>query len=224
MKSDLTKAEIVDTFMSLYAQVSYDKITVSSIVEACGKNRKTFYYHFVDKQHMILWIWRRELGRLLAETYEYDKLLFECANGVQGDSFDLGCEEFPYYVHNEVGFCYLDHSDFFRCAAEAFDQDRGLYQEFLQTDKHEILKRYLYELYIPAFRKDAFFMLGNRYLNENSMRFIADFYATAFINSMIDGIGNYTLDSLAGYFSLQGNLVHHAIRNEIEEQRLSRHL
>lgn len=37
-----------------------DKITVREIIEDCGINRKTFYYHFRDIYHLIKWIFEEE--------------------------------------------------------------------------------------------------------------------------------------------------------------------
>lgn len=36
------------------------KITVSEIVQDCGVNRKTFYYHFVDIQELLKWTLEQE--------------------------------------------------------------------------------------------------------------------------------------------------------------------
>ena len=42
-----------DAFVSLARRFPLEKISVSDIVAASGKNRKTFYYHFNDKSHLI---------------------------------------------------------------------------------------------------------------------------------------------------------------------------
>ena len=46
--SQLTKRAITESFMKLINQVPFDKITVKDIVEDCGVNRNTFYYHYSD--------------------------------------------------------------------------------------------------------------------------------------------------------------------------------
>lgn len=43
-----TKAAIVSSFLRLSAKRPPDKITVRDIVDDCGVNRNTFYYHFQD--------------------------------------------------------------------------------------------------------------------------------------------------------------------------------
>ena len=49
-----------DAFVSLAERFPLEKISVSDIVAASGKNRKTFYYHFNDKSHLIRWIFRNK--------------------------------------------------------------------------------------------------------------------------------------------------------------------
>ena len=42
------KEAIITAFLSLLEEESFSKITVKDIVERCGVNRNTFYYHFQD--------------------------------------------------------------------------------------------------------------------------------------------------------------------------------
>ena len=39
---------------------SFEKITVKDIVEDCGVNRQTFYYHFQDIYELLGWIYKTE--------------------------------------------------------------------------------------------------------------------------------------------------------------------
>ena len=55
---------IVDAFVSLCDEMPLQKVSISDIVERTGKNRKTFYYHFVDKNYLIDWIFRYDLGQV----------------------------------------------------------------------------------------------------------------------------------------------------------------
>lgn len=48
MGSMNTMSLIAETFVSLTEHEPPEKIAVSDIVAASGKNRKTFYYHFVE--------------------------------------------------------------------------------------------------------------------------------------------------------------------------------
>lgn len=63
-KPELTKKLIADMLKKLMVNVNLDKITVQDIVRECGLNRKTFYYHFKDKQDLVCWIFDTEFAAL----------------------------------------------------------------------------------------------------------------------------------------------------------------
>ena len=46
--TSLTKDAIKQSFLKLLNKKPIDKITVKEIVEDCGINRNSFYYHFDD--------------------------------------------------------------------------------------------------------------------------------------------------------------------------------
>lgn len=221
MKSATTMHEIACSFLELSNDAPADRITVGNIVGNCGKNRKTFYYHFIDKEHLVLWIFRRDLGELLREEYDEGQLV---SQNTRTDGLDE--EEpyrcFPYYVHNEVGFCSLDHAGFFRCFAEALDLHRSIYAQLLDGGRFNLFRNHLFDLYIPVVRNDAYFILGNRYLKPKNVVFIADFYTTAFINTFVQVLQDPRCVSIAAAIEPQENLIHDSIRRELEERRLNR--
>ena len=45
---ELTKKEIMKTFIEILDKKSFDKITIKEITEKCKINRNTFYYHYED--------------------------------------------------------------------------------------------------------------------------------------------------------------------------------
>lgn len=51
--SNLTKQAIKETFWELLAEYPLKQITVKAIVEKCGINRNSFYYHFQDIPSLI---------------------------------------------------------------------------------------------------------------------------------------------------------------------------
>ena len=46
--ANFTKKAIKESFISLLEEMPLSAITVKTIVEACGINRNSFYYHFQD--------------------------------------------------------------------------------------------------------------------------------------------------------------------------------
>ena len=48
-----TKEMLAESLMKLLARRTLDKITIQDIVDDCGYNRQTFYYHFHDIYDLI---------------------------------------------------------------------------------------------------------------------------------------------------------------------------
>ncbi len=72
--SNITKKALADALKELMETTPFEKISVTEISEACGMNRKSFYYHFKDKYDLINWIFDAETRDLVAainqeETY-----------------------------------------------------------------------------------------------------------------------------------------------------------
>ncbi len=44
-----------------------DKITVKDLVEICGVNRQTFYYHFDDVYDLLEWVFEEDASRVPAK-------------------------------------------------------------------------------------------------------------------------------------------------------------
>ena len=63
-KAEMTKHLLAKTLKQLMADTPLDKISVQDIVSACDLNRKTFYYHFRDKQELVCWIFDTEFTGL----------------------------------------------------------------------------------------------------------------------------------------------------------------
>lgn len=49
-----------------------DKITVKDLVEICGVNRQTFYYHFDDVYDLLEWVFEGDANRVLPSEVVYE--------------------------------------------------------------------------------------------------------------------------------------------------------
>ena len=67
--SNITKRALAQAMKELMAAHPFSKISVGDICEACGMNRKSFYYHFRDKQDLVNWIFESEF----VETLQVDE-------------------------------------------------------------------------------------------------------------------------------------------------------
>ncbi|MBO6100073.1 MAG: TetR family transcriptional regulator, partial [Spirochaetaceae bacterium] len=48
------------------------KITVKDLVEICGVNRQTFYYHFDDVYDLLEWVFEEDANRVLPHQVVYE--------------------------------------------------------------------------------------------------------------------------------------------------------
>ena len=90
-----TKLLIADALVQLCEEQPLKKVSISDIVERTGKNRKTFYYHFEDKNALIIWKFRYDLGLELQHRFPEHPGLQE---GRRPFSFEL-----PVLHHAEIG-------------------------------------------------------------------------------------------------------------------------
>ena len=67
--SNITKRALAQAMKELMAAHPFSKISVGDICEVCGMNRKSFYYHFRDKQDLVNWIFESEF----VETLQVDE-------------------------------------------------------------------------------------------------------------------------------------------------------
>ena len=61
-----TEAVLIETFKALMLKKPMNKITVSELVEKCGINRKTFYYHFEDIRDMLRKMLRQDIEAIFS--------------------------------------------------------------------------------------------------------------------------------------------------------------
>ena len=78
IQSQATKQALADSLRQLLTRKSFSKITVTEIVENCGVNRKTFYYHFEDIYALLRWMLKQDLRSVVISeelTSEPEKVI-----------------------------------------------------------------------------------------------------------------------------------------------------
>ncbi|MFR7745983.1 MAG: TetR/AcrR family transcriptional regulator C-terminal domain-containing protein [Eggerthellaceae bacterium] len=212
-----TKLLIAQALVDLCAEQPLKKVSISDIVEKTGKNRKTFYYHFEDKNALIIWKFRYDLGIELQHRFPENILVYE----KEGEG---KLPELPYYITQKSGVRSLDHSKFFATFAIILERERDFYAQAFAEQGPSALRNYLYELYLPALRNDIYIILANRYLPEENIDFLSEFYTGAFLAYFIrkcEQPGNKRIITDAGPFA---NIIHSSLESEIKEAQLRRNL
>ncbi|MCQ2484237.1 MAG: TetR/AcrR family transcriptional regulator C-terminal domain-containing protein [Clostridia bacterium] len=65
-----TKIILADSLRSLMKKKPFDKIKIREIVEECGLNRQTFYYHFQDVFALVEWMYKYDGQKIINDNYE----------------------------------------------------------------------------------------------------------------------------------------------------------
>ena len=60
-----TKIELSNAFKELSKKKQMNKISVNDLIQYCGLNRNTFYYHFEDIYDLINWIFDKEVKTII---------------------------------------------------------------------------------------------------------------------------------------------------------------
>ena len=216
MSSIETMSIMGETFVRLAAQTPIEKISVSDIVAASGKNRKTFYYHFEDKNHLIRWIFRNDLAKVLLERFDEERLVYE------NPQAEGAMPHLPYYVFKKSGVRSLDGSEFVHALADTLERRASYYAKVLRNVGPDGLRDYLLRLYRPAFEDDVRFILSNRSLDAANVRFLAEFYTCALITYLSLKVSTPAAQNLLHDMGPFENIIHSSIENEIKEQQLRR--
>lgn len=76
-----TEHKLADTLKTLMAEMPLDEISVTTLADKCGVNRKTFYYHFHDIYDLLTLVFldekmpeadnSRDLKQLIKAIYHY---------------------------------------------------------------------------------------------------------------------------------------------------------
>jgi probable dihydroxyacetone kinase regulator len=99
--SGVTSAMLADTLKQLMVKEPFERISVNEIVECCGLNRNSFYYHFKDKYDLVNWVYKTEFidkaaladynsnWKLLNAIFEYlyqNRIFYANAISVKGQN------------------------------------------------------------------------------------------------------------------------------------------
>lgn len=86
-ESHITKHVLTESIKQLMKQTPLERISIQQIVDNCGLNRQTFYYHFKDKFDIVNWIYYTEAVENIADCKNYqnwregmEKVLAHIAN------------------------------------------------------------------------------------------------------------------------------------------------
>lgn len=68
-----TKDALASALRQMMTVKPIDKVTVKDIVEICGVNRQTFYYHFDDVDDLLEWVFEQDSDRVFPREVVYNR-------------------------------------------------------------------------------------------------------------------------------------------------------
>lgn len=148
----LTKKALASAFKQLLQEKPFSKISIGDICNACGMNRKSFYYHFKDKYDLVNWIFYTDF---IVKVYEKEHV----------DEWELLTDLCDFFYENKEFYRITFGVEGQNCFSEYF---RDLIATILQThlkDKFEQGK--MLDFYID-FYADAFFCAIKRWMLLNN--------------------------------------------------------
>lgn len=187
--SNQTKKELGNALKEAMRKKPFTRITVSELVDACGLNRKTFYYHFEDIYDLLKWIYEQEAINVVKKfdlMIDYDEALNFVMDYIEENDYLIKCA----------------YDSLSRDALRQFlfDDFIGIMENFL-ADIEEREGRYLkdgYRAFIMNFFVEsiASMIIGWARDHEKSSREEAAGYIYAVISDSLMGIFEFGDESL----------------------------
>ena len=97
--SQLTKNAIRTSFIKLLNDKAFDKITVKDIVEDCGINRNTFYYHYEDIYELLDELFKDETKKNLNCDFSVSSIEEAFINSMH---FVMQNKKAVYHIYNSI--------------------------------------------------------------------------------------------------------------------------
>ena len=127
----LTKDAIKKSFMKLLNQKPINKITVKEIVEDCGINRNSFYYHFED------------IPSLMEEIFNDQVDAFVNRDNVSDNIYDNIMDAIEFSLENKTAMIHIFDSP-----------NHRLFDHYINRVAHRTVTEFFYKLTADAERID----------------------------------------------------------------------
>ncbi|MEE0775634.1 MAG: TetR/AcrR family transcriptional regulator C-terminal domain-containing protein [Bacillota bacterium] len=172
MKSERTKWMMVNSLKKLMRQKPLNRITIREIVEDCGVNRQTFYYHFGNIYDMVAWMYREEALNLLKQREG-------------ADVWSTGLRALFHYIEDNWEICL--------CALRSTERDQ--LSRFYHGNLEDIVKKT-----IDTILKDIPHKVPEDYVNFITHFYTISL--SALVESWLNGEISLTADEIVNYIDI----------------------
>lgn len=105
MSKELTKQAIIASFTKLLNERPLDKISIKDIVNDCGINRNTFYYHYQDIYALVEDLFETEAKKSLDAQHMADSWQ---ESFIEATQFALQNKKAIYHIYNSANHDHLE--------------------------------------------------------------------------------------------------------------------
>ena len=134
-----TKKTLAGSLKKLMKKKCFSKITISEIIEDCGVNRKTFYYHFEDIYALLKWIFENEAVEVVKHfdlLADYEEAILFVMDYVEQNEYIINCAYDAIGRDEMKRFFYTDAMELISSLVDSAEKELGKqlepeYKEFL---------------------------------------------------------------------------------------------
>lgn len=141
-----TKRMLADSLKRSMQKKAFAKITVSEIIEDCGVNRKTFYYHFGDIYELLKWMLEEEAIDVVKHfdlLVDYEEAIRFVMNYVEENDYIISC---AYHSMGREEMKRFFYADFIGVTSTVIDAEEARLNLTLEAD----LKLFVAKFYTEA--------------------------------------------------------------------------
>ena len=172
-----TQSLFNDCFIQLVEDSSLSHTHIVDLIKTLGINRNTFYYYYSGKYDVAVCIFLRDLADLLLATVPS-----ECLVNLPISDSPHSTQGLPYWTHIETGAHELDMSAFVKALGRTMRTKPRFYRMLFNPSEREFYQA-LESIWRGAISQDLHFILGGRYMPEETKRLLVSLQAQA-VNSL----------------------------------------
>lgn len=141
-----TKKSLAESLKKIMKTKAFSKITVSEIINECGVNRKTFYYHFEDIYALLKWMFEEEAIEVVKHfdlLVNYEEAIRFVMNYVDENDYIISC------AYDSIGRDEMKrffYADFMGVVTSVIDAAEANVDKEIDSD----LKNYVAKFYTEA--------------------------------------------------------------------------
>lgn len=140
-----TKKSLAESLKKAMRSKAFSKITVSEIINDCGVNRKTFYYHFEDIYALLKWMFEEEAVEVIKHfdlLVDYEEAIRFVMKYVDENDYIISC------AYDSIGRDEMKrffYADFMGVVSSVLDAAEAKFEKKIEPDFKEYIAKFYTE-------------------------------------------------------------------------------